>query len=165
MVPKFIWTSPLVLRLLERSELDALHSAGKIGADPDFSLPWAMLLEPLTGISSVAIELGLPEKFTIPAGFVYDQATVPRPVRWLVSPSGPHIRRAACLHDFRCPWDEKPADPAAGEILTPAQAAEELWDGMMADGAAGWRADLVRWAVSNFGPTWEMPPTLPPEQP
>lgn len=138
--------NPMPLTL---SHVIDLWECGMLGNDPrppDPWRPWVQLVEPLTGISSV----GGP--FTVPAGFVYDQASVPRAATWLVNPAGPHIRRAACLHDYRCPWKGDRPKPANGEILSSNRAADEMFDGMIADGAAWWRANLCRWAVRNYGP-------------
>lgn len=147
---RFYWTSTLVTESLTRAQVLAAWREGQLGRDkPDSSQPWVRTVAPLIGISSIT---GL--AFAIPAGFIYDQASVPIPARLVVSPTGRHIRRAACLHDWRCPWPGNAPNPADGECLTPQEAADELRDGMLADGAASWRANLVRWAVATFGPTW-----------
>lgn len=125
-----------------------LWECGMLGNDPkppETWRPWVQLTEPLAGVSQFG-------PFTVPEGFVYDQASVPRAATWIVSPTGPHIRRAACLHDWRSPWPGSKPDPEHGEILTHVQAAQEFHDGMIADGASWWRANLCRWAVREFGP-------------
>ncbi len=52
------------------------------------------LAEPLTYV-------GRRDRFTVPAGFRTDLATVPRPVLWLVPESGRYTL-AAVLHDWLC---------------------------------------------------------------
>lgn len=68
---------------------------------------------------------------TIPAGFTFD-SSVPRGLRWILSPTDPRFLLAACVHDWLL-------EQGYGR----AQAAAEWYDGARAGGAP---YSLARWA-------------------
>ena len=146
----FRWLSPLTTRPLKKPEIDA---SVPHWFKPDYTLPWVRLIVPMRGYSDIT-----GKEFEIPAGFAYDQATVPWWVRWRIRPDSSTIARAACLHDYRCPFPDKDGnyvpDPSQGEVLGYIEAAEEMRRGMLADGAWRIRANAVYWAIKNFGPRW-----------
>lgn len=155
---KFRFTSRLQTEKIKPDELRAMFDAGLIGPHPDYSLPWVRLTAPLTGTSSIP---GAGD-FCVPVGFVYDQATVPKLLRWFFKPDGKYLARPAARHDLVTPWPPKNggptiANPLLGEILTTKEAAQELRDGCIAEGMWPPFARMIGWAVGKYGPQWEMP--------
>lgn len=149
------WKSPLVVHEFDLAEAFAAIGQGRIPDDADLSRPWVELAAPLSLESE---RLGMQ---TIPAGFVYDQASLPRQVWWWMSPSDPRINRAACWHDFlspwpgtRPPWFDVVIAPGivANQWLSSSDAANELYDGMRASGANAFDASVCARAVKTFGP-------------
>jgi hypothetical protein len=86
----------------------------------------------------------------IPAGFVYDGASIPSftGFTWAVtySPFRPEVMRAALVHDFLC--NQRPTH------FSSAQAADLFFDMLIADGAKPWKARLMRRGVNFAGPKW-----------
>jgi hypothetical protein len=144
------WRSQLVIKQFDLLEVREAILQGRIPPYVDVSQPWCELQQPLRLISDRVGE------FHIPAGFVYDQASLPGAVRWYMSPSDPRINKAACWHDYLSPWkNEQPpafAVNGKGKILTSVEAAEELYEGMRASGANWMDAALCSRAVKTFGP-------------
>jgi hypothetical protein len=88
------------------------------------------------------------ERVEVPAGFVFDGASVPR-LLWRVigSPFTGDYRRAACVHDYLCGrWG------ASGH--TAPEAHRIFYEAMRADGCGWIRAGMMWAAVRAFGPRW-----------
>mgnify|MGYP002147297441 CR=1 FL=1 len=130
----FEWTSDLVVRQFDLHDLEQAIRQGRVPRGVDMTQPWCELVEPLHLVSTRVGE------FVIPAGFVYDQASLPGGVRWWMAPSDPRINKAACWHDYLSPWpnEEPPTFLIGGRSghLSSVEAAEELYDGMRASGAS-----------------------------
>lgn len=145
-----VWKSQLQVRLFDLTEVEQAIRQGRLPPGVDKTQPWAELTEPLVLVSPRA------GAFEIPAGFVYDQASLPGAVRWWMSPSDPRITKAACWHDWLSPWpNEKPpvfTQPDGDFSLSSIDAANELYDGMRASGANMIDAALCSRAVKTFGP-------------
>lgn len=146
----FVWKSPLVIAPFDFDELVEAIKDGIIPRGQDLTQPWCVLVEPLSLMSD---QLG-PQ--TIPAGFIYNQASLPAAVRWWMSPSDPRICKAACWHDYLSPWGKEPPpvfDVFGKKIsLNSTGAAEELYYGMRASGANWFDAAACSRAVKTFGP-------------
>lgn len=80
--------------------------------------------------------------FTVPAGFVCDFASIPKPVRWLFGEpaEGPN-RDAGLLHDYLY----------ATRRVSRAQADELFRRQLVDDGMAPWKASIMHRAVRLFG--------------
>jgi hypothetical protein len=84
-------------------------------------------------------------KFRVPAGFVYDGASIPD-FAWSIvgHPFMRGYRRPAALHDWMC-----------REKLWPSHIVHDMfYDCLRAEGVSWWRAKLMHYAVANFGPKW-----------
>lgn len=79
------------LSALGIEELDAAE-VSRLQLDPDTE--WFRLTEPLLYDSDLG---GL---IHVPAGFVTDFASTPRPVWWLIPPQDRHYTRGAVVHDW-----------------------------------------------------------------
>lgn len=91
-------------------------------------------------------------RITIPAGFEFDLASVPRPLWWLLAPFELSIA-APLLHDFLYRYAGKPPE---GSVTPPKvysrKAADRLFlDIMRREGVAGWRRSLAFLASRVFG--------------
>lgn len=87
-------------------------------------------------------------RWSVPAGFVTDGASVPAVFWPLVSnPYAPSSLRPALLHDLHC--------RSKGQgILTSAQVHRIFYAGLLAEGCAPLRAWCMYVAVRLFGPRW-----------
>lgn len=86
--------------------------------------------------------------FVIPAGFMTDGASVPRPVWAVLASSDPDILYPAFAHDYLyAVWGKIPN----GLTLTRQQCDETLRELMLAIGAPAWKAALVYAAVRAGG--------------
>lgn len=145
-----VWRSQLRVRLFDLAEVEQAIRQGRLPPHVDKTQPWAELVEPLSLLSPRAGE------FEIPAGFVYDQASLPGAVRWWMAPSDPRISKAACWHDWLSPWPNEPVPAFRFHDvvirLSSVAAANELYDGMRASGANAIDAALCTRAVKTFGP-------------
>lgn len=84
-------------------------------------------------------------KYRVPAGFIYDGASIPD-FAWSVvgHPFMRGYRRPAALHDFLC-----------REKLYPHQMVHDMfYDCLRAEGVTWWRAKLMHYAVATYGPRW-----------
>lgn len=152
---KIVWKSPLRIQAFSLGDIVAAKLAGTIPRNADSTQPWCMLLEPLRLFSSRCGDV------EIPAGFIYDQASIPWAARQWMGPSDPRIARAACWHDWLSPWTpdgEVPTWTHNGQTfkLNKEGAAEELFDGMRADGANWMDAAMVSRAVKTFQKGWKV---------
>ena len=89
---------------------------------------------------------------TVPEGFRFDLASIPRVFWWLISPFELSIA-APLLHDFLYAYD---GDPPAGSIEPPRvytrKQADQLFRTIMEiEGVPAWRRNLAYWAVRSFG--------------
>jgi len=111
------------------------------------------LLAPLTQFSSAHGDL------TVPAGFVFDGASIPRAARWLIDPFDARVVRAAGPHDLRCsPW---PLRGSVYHIGTWQEAHGAFEEGCIAGGLSGVTLKLVTQAVWRFGPRWRPNQVIP----
>lgn len=89
---------------------------------------------------------------TVPAGFMFDLASVPRPFWWLIAPFELSIT-APLLHDFL--YANAGAPPT--DMITPyrtysrKQVDTIFTEIMRLEGVVGWRRKLAYWAVRWFG--------------
>lgn len=85
------------------------------------------------------------ERIVVPAGFVTDLASIPRPLRGILNQNG-NSRRPAVLHDYLYQTQSLPR-AAADEIFRRALAAEDIgavgrfvyWSGVRIGGWLAWR--------------------------
>lgn len=150
----FQWLSPLRIEAFSLGEISRRQESKEIPRNADRTAPWCMLTEPLRLFSTRCGEV------EIPAGFVFDQASIPWTARQWMGPSDPRIARAACWHDWLSPWPghEAPQWTYNGQTfrLNKTGAAEELYDGMRADGANMFDSAMVSRAVKTFQKGWEV---------
>jgi Protein of unknown function (DUF1353) len=83
---------------------------------------------------------------TVPVGFVWDGASIPRRLRDLLPPWGPYSG-AALIHDYLC--DMRPAG------IDSNRAHRIFYDLMREDGVKPLWAYIMHKAVLLFGPRWE----------
>ena len=91
-------------------------------------------------------------RITVPAGYKFDLASVPRIFWFLIAPFELSIA-APLIHDFL--YDSK-GDPPAGSIRPPKIFSRKEADGifreiMEKENVAGWRRFFAYWAVRWFG--------------
>jgi len=91
-------------------------------------------------------------QITVPAGFKFDLASVPRPFWFLIAPFDLSIA-APLIHDFLYAYR---GNPTAGSIVPPKVYCRRETDGifreiMQKEGVAGWRRFFAYWAVRWFG--------------
>jgi len=89
---------------------------------------------------------------TVPEGFRFDLASIPRAFWWLISPFELSIA-APLLHDFLYKYG---GDPPAGSVDPPRtytrKEADQLFHRVMEEeGVSGWRRTLAYSAVRAFG--------------
>ena len=89
---------------------------------------------------------------TVPEGFRFDLASIPRVFWWLISPFELSVA-APLVHDFLYAYD---GDPPAGSIEPPRvytrKEADQLFLRIMEiEGVPGWRRIPAYWAVRGFG--------------
>ncbi len=89
---------------------------------------------------------------TVPAGFIFDLASIPRVFWWLISPFELSIA-APLLHDFLYANE---GDPPEGSIDPPRiytrKEADLLFRTIMEiEGVPSWRRSTAYWAVRSFG--------------
>lgn len=158
------WRSKLIIWELDRDQVIEAISDGTLPRSASVESPWCRLEEPLILDSDRCGHVA------IPAGFIYDQASLPRAVRWWMDPADNRIIRAACWHDFLSPWAKgsfPPGSPMAEQerpptfqvgsqfvTLNPIGAAEELYEGMRTSGANWFDAATCSRMVKTFGPKW-----------
>ena len=92
----------------------------------------------------------LKETVTVPAGFVTDFASSPRPFWWLVSPWGKY-GKAAIIHDFLYQWHGYEYPLHGWADVTRKQADDIFLEAMTVLGVKPWRSRLMYWAVRLFG--------------
>lgn len=83
----------------------------------------------------------------IPAGFVFDLASVPRMVWWMIAPFELSIA-APLVHDFLYRYSGM---LASGEVITRRVADRLFWELMVRELVPGWRRVLSYIAVRLFG--------------
>jgi Protein of unknown function (DUF1353) len=93
-----------------------------------------------------------PTTITVPAGFEFDLASIPRPLWWLISPFELSIA-APLVHDF---LSQHEGDPPAGSITPPRiysrPEADRLFRHIMeVEGVPWWRRVLAYFGVRAFG--------------
>lgn len=93
-----------------------------------------------------------PTTITVPAGFMFDLASVPRWFWWLIAPFELSVS-APLIHDFLY---KHAGDPPAGSVEPPRtytrKQADQLFRRMMEEeGVPAWRRRLAYWAVRAFG--------------
>lgn len=93
-----------------------------------------------------------PNTITVPAGFEFDLASIPRPLWWLISPFELSIA-APLIHDF---LSQHKGDPPAGSITPPriysrAEADRLFRHIMEIEGVPRWRRLLAYVGVRTFG--------------
>ncbi len=84
----------------------------------------------------------------VPAAFVTDFASIPRPVWSLISPEDPTILYPSVVHDYlyaQCGFI------SGWQIFTREQSDDILREAMEVCGAAGWQRHVVHRAVRLFG--------------
>ena len=91
-------------------------------------------------------------RITVPAGFHFDLASVPRPFWWLIAPFELSVA-APLLHDFLYRYAGR---PPAGSVEPPRSFSREEADRlfrrvMEREGVPGWRRAAAFWAVRAFG--------------
>ena len=96
-------------------------------------------------------------EITVPAGFVTDFASSPRPFWWLVSPWGKY-GKAAIVHDYlyqnKGYWDWRPWGEPKQKSFVPCcrnHADEIFLEAMEVLGVAPWRRKFMYWGVRRFG--------------
>ncbi len=92
---------------------------------------------------------------TVPAGFEFDLASVPKPLWWLISPFDLSIV-APLIHDFLYRYE---GNPLAGSIAPPRtytrKEADRLFRYIMKqEGVWWWRRAAAYRAVRTFGRSW-----------
>lgn len=113
----------------------------------------AKVLTPLTQYSTAFGDL------TAPTGFVFDGASVPRAVRWVIDPFDTRALRAACCHDLRCTrWPIRGGEFHFG---TWQDAHDAFREGCAAGGMDGLLLKAVSGAVHRFGPRWHRALVIP----
>jgi len=112
----------------------------------------------------------------IPKGFIFNGATVPRPLRWLISPTGVFLIPSH-LHDFaytyNYQWVQGKEGPEVFPETGPKKDHRDIWDtqfheaGVEVNGM-GWLCKSVYWTLRLFGGVaWrasrrETPPAVKP---
>ena len=84
--------------------------------------------------------------FTVPAGYVYDGASIPFLWYAMFSKFDPRVMAGAGAHDWLC--DTTPMEPNNLEAAAMFQRMIER------DGIGGFKGELAYQAVSRFGPQW-----------
>lgn len=115
--------------------------------------PRVKLHAPLTQYSAAFGDL------TVPAGYVFDGASIPRLVRFWHDPFDPRTLLAAGGHDLRCTaffYNGRYV-----HIGSYKDAHEAFAEGCAAGGLEGTRYTLVTEAVIRFGPRWSRRDVIP----
>lgn len=119
------WLDSAVLRVLPKGERDS----GKR----------VELVERLRYVDKHGVE------HTVPAGFWFDGASIPRPMWSLIgAPLEGNYVRSAALHDLGCSVREEPSRVVH----------DRFYDCMRAEGVRWLQAQLMHKAVRAFGPRW-----------
>jgi hypothetical protein len=117
-------------------------------ADPDAKTPW------LTGrgthweltqdyVLTITTPPASPKRYVVPAGYIFDGASIPAALWWMFPATYAPAWRAAAFHDRAYShWYEH---------MSKAFADEAFRQIMLREGAPRWVASAFHWAVSTFG--------------